>query len=65
MEQELDETVDQKWYEDDNDDDIGYSFKEYDVTSTPNDFNTKTIIDFIESGLFIAHAAKFCAWSKS
>lgn len=52
MEQELEETVEQKWYEDDNDDDIGYSFKEYDVTSTPNDFNTKTIIDFIESGLF-------------
>ena len=42
---------DKKWYEDENDDDIGYSIKEYDVTSTPNDFNTKTIIDFIESGL--------------
>ncbi|MER3499827.1 MAG: hypothetical protein C4308_15020, partial [Chitinophagaceae bacterium] len=37
---------------DDNEDDIGYSFKEYEVTSTPNDFNTRTIIDFIESGLF-------------
>lgn len=50
MEQE--EITEQKWYEDDNDGEVGYSFKEYDVTSTPNDFNTKTIIDFIESGLF-------------
>jgi uncharacterized protein with ParB-like and HNH nuclease domain len=41
-----------KWYENDNEDDAGYSFREYDVSSTPNDFNTKTIIDFIESGLF-------------
>ena len=47
-----DETVEQNWYEDDNEGEVGYSFKEYDVTSTPNDFNTKTIIDFIESGLF-------------
>jgi len=53
MEQILEEADEQKWYEDDSDEgDIGYSFKEYDVTSTPNDFNTKTIIDFIESGLF-------------
>lgn len=42
----------QSWYQDDNEDEVGYSFREYDVTSTPNDFNTKTIIDFIESGLF-------------
>lgn len=46
------EELEKKWYTDDNEDSIGYSFKEYDVTSTPNDFNTKTIIDFIESGLF-------------
>lgn len=42
----------QNWYQDDSEDETGYSFREYDVTSTPNDFNTKTIIDFIESGLF-------------
>lgn len=42
----------QNWYQDDIEDEIAYSFREYDVTSTPNDFNTKTIIDFIESGLF-------------
>lgn len=40
------------WYEDDVEESVSYAFKEYDVTSTPNDFNTKTIIDFIESGLF-------------
>ena len=28
-----------------------YSFKEYDITSSPNDFNIKTIFDFIESGV--------------
>ncbi|WP_417351655.1 DUF262 domain-containing protein [Flavobacterium alkalisoli] len=42
----------QLWFENDNSEELGYSFKEYDVTSTPNDFNSKTIIDFIESGLF-------------
>ncbi|MDV3747814.1 hypothetical protein CMU21_08205 [Elizabethkingia anophelis] len=52
MEQEIEEIKRQNWYQDDSDDEIGYSFREYDVTSTPNDFNTKTIIDFIESGLF-------------
>jgi uncharacterized protein with ParB-like and HNH nuclease domain len=52
MEQETEEVTRPNWYQDDSEDDIGYSFKEYDVTSTPNDFNTKTIIDFIESGLF-------------
>ena len=46
------EESEQKWYTDDIEDNIGYSFKEYEVTSTPNDFNTRTIIDFIESGLF-------------
>lgn len=28
-----------------------HSFKEYDITSAPNDFNIKTIFDFIESGV--------------
>lgn len=46
MEQEI------KWFENEGDEENNYSFKEYDVASTPNDFNTKTIIDFIESGLF-------------
>jgi uncharacterized protein with ParB-like and HNH nuclease domain len=48
----MEQQADQNWYQDDSEEEVGYSFKEYDVTSTPNDFNTKTIIDFIESGLF-------------
>ncbi len=30
----------------------GMSFQEYDITSSPNDFNVRTIVDFIESGIF-------------
>jgi len=52
MEQEIIDGTEQNWYQDDSEEGTGYSFREYDVTSTPNDFNTKTIIDFIESGLF-------------
>jgi hypothetical protein len=37
-------------YEGDYDADDEYSFTEYDVTSSPNDFNVKTIYDFIISG---------------
>lgn len=39
------------WYEDYLEEEIDYSFKEYEVTSSPNDFNVKTIFDFIESGV--------------
>lgn len=45
-------TETEKWYVNDDEEELSYSFKEYDVTSTPNDFNTLTIISFIESGLF-------------
>ena len=41
------ETVDEGEAEED-----GLSFEEYDITSSPNDFNVKTIVDFIESGIF-------------
>jgi uncharacterized protein with ParB-like and HNH nuclease domain len=39
------------WYEDEEleDQDIGY-VEEYDITAAPNDFNIRTIFDFIESG---------------
>jgi uncharacterized protein with ParB-like and HNH nuclease domain len=39
------------WYEDDEleDQDNGY-VEEYDITAAPNDFNIRTIFDFIESG---------------
>jgi hypothetical protein len=42
----------QSWYEGDVEDtNEDYSFKEYDLTTSPNDFNIKTIFDFIESGV--------------
>lgn len=40
------------WYIDNDIEEIDYSFSDYEITSTPNDFNVKTIIDFIDSGLF-------------
>ncbi|WP_375583255.1 DUF262 domain-containing protein [Cyclobacterium xiamenense] len=40
------------WYLDETDDEeMDFSFTEYDLTSAPNDFNIKTIYDFIESGV--------------
>ena len=30
----------------------GISFQEYDITSSPNDFNVRTIVDYIDSGIF-------------
>jgi len=38
------------WYEDDTEGAEDQSIKEYEVTAAPNDFNIKTIFDFIESG---------------
>lgn len=48
-------SIDGSWDEDlgaddDETDDIGID--RYDLTSTPNDFNVKTIVDFIERGVF-------------
>lgn len=40
------------WFTDDGSEDIDASFKEYDITSSPNDFNIRTIVDFIEAGPF-------------
>lgn len=40
----------------DDDDDDDSDIIEYDITSAPNDFNTKTIFDFIESGSVIIPA---------
>lgn len=36
----------------DQEEDEGLSFQEYDITSSPNDFNVKTIADFIDRGIF-------------
>lgn len=41
----------QNWYEGDDAASVDASFKDYSITATPNDFNVKTICDFIESGV--------------
>jgi hypothetical protein len=38
-----------KWFEDE-EDPLDYQIKEYDVSSSPNDFNLVTLVSFIESG---------------
>ena len=38
------------WYEEEEQEEQEYPILEYDLTSTPNDFNVLTIINFIESG---------------
>lgn len=47
----MDEEI--KWYvdedQDDQIDDVG--FTEYDISASPNDFNVKTLFDFIQSGI--------------
>jgi hypothetical protein len=40
----------QDWIEQPEEEEEGYPIAEYDLTSTPNDFNVLTIISFIESG---------------
>lgn len=41
-----------QWYEGDVDEiGDGYSFREYDITAAPNDFNISTLYNFIESGI--------------
>jgi hypothetical protein len=52
MENNLDQEYD--WYEgndDDTDDSQDISFTEYDISAAPNDFNIKTLFDFIDSGI--------------
>jgi len=42
------------WFEiDEEDDNLDYELKLYDITSSPNDFNIKTYFDFIEAGMVI------------
>jgi hypothetical protein len=49
-ESDSDEDVKWNWYEDDIEGTEDQPIKEYEVTAAPNDFNIKTIFDFIESG---------------
>ena len=47
---------DQHDLEEDRENDIdsaSYPISQYDIVSTPNDFNTKTLVDFIDSGVVI------------
>jgi uncharacterized protein with ParB-like and HNH nuclease domain len=43
--------IEQGWYEGDDGAIQDVSFKDYQINSTPNDFNVKTIFDFIKSGV--------------
>jgi uncharacterized protein with ParB-like and HNH nuclease domain len=44
--------INEQWFEDFlGEDEEEYFFREYEVTSSPNDFNVKTLFDFIESGV--------------
>lgn len=42
-----------EWYEPENDDEEieDFSVREYDITAVPNDFNIRTIYDFVDSGV--------------
>lgn len=42
---------DVSWFEGDDSVIEDTSFKDYQITATPNDFNIKTIVDFVESGV--------------
>ena len=43
--------MDEKWYQDIVDEEDEISVKEYDITSTPNDFNIQTIFSLIDNGV--------------
>lgn len=46
----MNDTNESTWFEDEGLEEDEVSIKEYDITASPNDFNIKTIFDFIESG---------------
>ena len=41
------------WFDDETGDDDDFQIKEYDITASPNDFNTSTMFSFIESGAVV------------
>lgn len=46
------EAMEQSWFYDESEtSEEEFSIKEYDITATPNDFNIRTIYDFMEDGL--------------
>ncbi|WP_407572251.1 DUF262 domain-containing protein [Deinococcus altitudinis] len=44
---------DKSWFFDDEPEDSGYSIKEYDITAAPNDFNIKSLYEFLDSGVIV------------
>lgn len=40
----------EEWFDDDGAEELDSSFKDYEITASPNDFNVKTIVDFVDSG---------------
>lgn len=46
----MSETNKSTWFDEEDIEENEASIKEYDITASPNDFNIKTIFDFIESG---------------
>lgn len=51
--QELEESLYEPDIEDSDSSDDSYPVDKYDLVSSPNDFNTKTLVDFIDSGVVI------------
>jgi hypothetical protein len=47
----LDNNTPNEWIEDDDDNSDDFQIDEYDLTATPNDFNVKTIFDYLEAGV--------------
>ena len=45
--------INERWYDKEDEEEVKseYSFTEYDIISSPNDFNIKTLFDFIEEGV--------------
>lgn len=46
-------SVTNDWFDAEAEDQDDFSIEEYDLTATPNDFNLKTIVDFIDRGVFV------------
>lgn len=51
MPEQEDGLKDESWYEEAEQEEFAGSFKEYEITASPNDFNVNTIYDFIVSGV--------------
>ncbi len=49
----VDEVRSESWFDEEDSDEEDVSFKEYDITASPNDFNIKTIVDFVTRGAFV------------